>query len=379
MYGAMLSTRVMIVTEPSARCLAEAATIAVRYSCVRHQSEIVPGEPEPQVLEFQTQQYKVLPELAAAYAYWFTGNILRTNYYTLNEDIQQGKTDALPELHALSAGLKAVVSACAMQGVEQCRLACGGHGYSLSSGLPKLYMHAIPAATYEGENTVLLLQTARYLVKAYQQAQTTPVKGSAAYLGEKIASGSHVDSTLNPQALLDAYKYRATRLISRVSQRLSRLISQGKAAHDAWNMSSVLLTKAAEAHCHYYIAKVFFEKIESISDGAIHTVLINLFQLLICHGIANDAGNFLADNYLSPQQLDVIIEGLLVCLDKLRPNAVSLVDAFDFTDHHLGSVLGRYDGNVYENLYKWAASSPLNKTQVHESFKYLKALAQSKL
>lgn len=48
----------------------------------------------------------------------------------------------------------------------------------------------------------------------------------------------------------------------------------------------------------------------------------------------------------------------------IRPNAVALVDAFDFRDLKLGSVLGRYDGNVYENLYKWAKSAPLNKKDV---------------
>jgi Acyl-CoA oxidase len=70
------------------------------------------------------------------------------------------------------------------------------------------------------------------------------------------------------------------------------------------------------------------------------------------------------DGYMTPQQLDVINEGILACFARVRPDAVSLVDAFDFADRHLGSVLGRYDGNVYENLLKWAASSPLNKTQV---------------
>jgi len=40
------------------------------------------------------------------------------------------------------------------------------------------------------------------------------------------------------------------------------------------------------------------------------------------------------------------------------------VDAFDFTDRELNSVLGRKDGHVYENLLEWAKSSPLNKTKV---------------
>lgn len=51
-----------------------------------------------------------------------------------------------------------------MPGIEQCRLACGGLGYSHASGIPKIYVHNVPACTYEGENTVLDLQTSRSVV-----------------------------------------------------------------------------------------------------------------------------------------------------------------------------------------------------------------------
>lgn len=43
-------------------------------------------------------------------------------------------------------------------GIEECRKLCGGHGYLNSSGLPELFAVYIPACTYEGDNTVLLLQ-----------------------------------------------------------------------------------------------------------------------------------------------------------------------------------------------------------------------------
>lgn len=38
----------------------------------------------------------------------------------------------------------------------------------MSSSLPTTYGIATAACTYEGENTVMLLQTARYLMKSYQ-------------------------------------------------------------------------------------------------------------------------------------------------------------------------------------------------------------------
>ena len=67
---------------------------------------------------------------------------------------------------------------------------------------------------------------------------------------------------------------------------------------------------------------------------------------------------------MNSMQLDTVRDCLLQLLADIRPNAVALVDAFDFPDALLCSVLGRYDGRVYENLYNWAAKAPLNKTSV---------------
>ena len=51
-------------------------------------------------------------------------------------------------------------------------------------------------------------------------------------------------------------------------------------------------------------------------------------------------------------------------LKALRPNAVSLVDAFDFPDAVLDSALGRWDGQVYQALYDFAQCSKLNEKEV---------------
>lgn len=70
---------------------------------------------------------------------------------------------------------------------------------------------------------------------------------------------------------------------------------------------------------------------------------------------------------------------ILELLTLIRPNAVALVDAFDFKDMTLGSVLGRYDGNVYENLFEWAKKSPLNKTEVQQTRHHLSNFRSSHL
>lgn len=49
------------------------------------------------------------------------------------------------------------------------RLCCGGHGYSASSGLQPIIQEADAGCTYEGDNIVLYLQTARFLLKSVQK------------------------------------------------------------------------------------------------------------------------------------------------------------------------------------------------------------------
>uniref|UniRef100_F1KYT0 Peroxisomal acyl-coenzyme A oxidase 1 n=1 Tax=Ascaris suum TaxID=6253 RepID=F1KYT0_ASCSU len=139
-YGSMVFIRSVMISQ-QALFLAMACTIGIRYSCVRRQGEITPGSSEIKVIDYQTQQYRLFPQLARAYAYWFTGNYVRVLYAQVLDELKENKIELLPELHALSSGLKAVVTHQVAIGIEQCRMACGGHGYSDASGLPQFIWH----------------------------------------------------------------------------------------------------------------------------------------------------------------------------------------------------------------------------------------------
>lgn len=60
------------------------------------------SEPEPQILDFQTQQYKLFPLLATAYAFHFVGAYMKETYHRINEDIGHGDLSELPEVHVES-------------------------------------------------------------------------------------------------------------------------------------------------------------------------------------------------------------------------------------------------------------------------------------
>ncbi|XP_060724645.1 peroxisomal acyl-coenzyme A oxidase 1 isoform X1 [Tachysurus vachellii] len=386
-YGTMVFIRAMIVGE-SAIALSKSCTIAIRYSAVRHQSELRAGEPEPQILDYQAQQYKLFPLLATAYAFTFVGQYMKNMYNRITGDINQGDFSELPELHALAAGLKAFTTWTVNAGIEVCRMACGGHGYSRSSGLPDIYVTFTATCTYEGENTVMMLQTARYLVKSYRQVRDgKQLSGIVSYLNDAhqriqpqpTGSRPTVININDLQSLVEAYKLRAAHLVETAAKSLQTELQRSKSQEDAWNNSSLELLRASDAHCHFVVVKMFAAKLSEISNTSIYSVLSTLALLYALHGISNNSGDFLQAGLLTVPQLAQITQRIKTLMAEIRPNAVALVDAFDYRDDMLNSALGRYDGNVYESMFDWAKKSPLNRTEVHESYyKYMKPL-QSKL
>ncbi|XP_060068145.1 peroxisomal acyl-coenzyme A oxidase 1-like [Ylistrum balloti] len=368
-YGTMTLIRVRIVANVS-RCLAQACVIAVRYSAVRRQTEVSPGGPEAQIIDYQTQQHKLFPAVAMAYAFYFTGSEIYRIYNRINSNVEQGKLDQIGDLHGLTAGLKAFSSSNCCTSIEVCRLACGGHGYSHASGIPKIYVDAIPNSTYEGENTVLYLQTARYLLKCFTKVQMgEKLPGFVSYLGTDLTVKSTLKSDVSLESLVLAYEHRAARMVKAAATNIQSLVKEGLSQQQAWNKTTQQFVWATMAHCHAYVVKTFSTKvITSNLDDETRKVMVAVCKLYAVNGILENLGDFIQDGFLSSGQVDTVTRKLTYLLDEIRPNAVALVDAFDYPDKALDSCLGRYDGDVYQALYDYAKASPLNKKDVLDSF-----------
>lgn len=79
-------------------------------------------------------------------------------------------------MHAKSSAIKAFAFDHSLQFSQIARLCCGGHGYSASSGFYQIIQEADAGSTYEGDNIVLYLQTARFLLKCAQKNETPHFK-----------------------------------------------------------------------------------------------------------------------------------------------------------------------------------------------------------
>ncbi|KAL5551428.1 hypothetical protein UlMin_001604 [Ulmus minor] len=382
-YGTMVYVRQTIVSDAST-ALSRAVCIATRYSAVRRQFGSQNGGVETQVIDYKTQQSRLFPLLASAYAFRFVGEWLKWLYTDVTQRLQASDFATLPEAHACTAGLKSLTTTATADGIEECRKLCGGHGYLASSGLPELFAVYVPACTYEGDNIVLLLQVARFLIKTVSQLGSgkKPV-GTIAYMGRVehlVQSHSNVQKAedwFNPSAVVEIFEARAARMSVSCAQRLSKFANP----EDGFAELSADLVEAAIAHCQLIVVSKFFDKLQQDIPGkGVKEQLENLCYIYAFFLLHKHLGDFLSTGCITPKQASLANDQLRSLYSKVRPNAISLVDAFNYTDHYLGSVLGRYDGNVYPKLYEEAWKDPLNDSVVPDGFnEYVRPMLKQQL
>ncbi|KAG2236440.1 acyl-CoA dehydrogenase/oxidase C-terminal [Thamnidium elegans] len=388
-YGTMVYVRANIVMGVR-YALAKATTIAIRYSTIRQQfvdaanpkkwdNQVI----ETPVLDYTMQQYRLLPIVASAYACFFTGREMLRLYDLNQEAMQQGNFNLLADLHASSSGLKSLTTTMAVESIEECRRACGGHGYSNFSGLGQFYQDYLPNVTWEGDNYILTQQTARYLLKTFRnvvagKAEPSEYNQTITYLTQYLENptskcpATKPTDFLNPELILSAFGFRAAFGIAKLAEQIDR---HGR----TWNSMLVEISRISKAHCQFMLVRNFVVTLQN--DPSLSTpqfkpivnVLKTLAYLFALHTMEKELSEFLLSGYLSPEQSAMLKEQVISLLEQVRPQAVGLVDAFALPDYYLHSALGRYDGRVYESMTKMAEAEPLNHTLVVDGYEeYIK-------
>ncbi|KAF8889606.1 acyl-CoA dehydrogenase/oxidase C-terminal [Infundibulicybe gibba] len=368
-YGTMLHARNIIV-EIAAFQLAQAVTIATRYSVVREQGNV-------SIMNYKSQHYRLLVLMSRAFALAFAAKTCDTLYNDLVARQQTRDHSTLPYGHITTAALKAYATQIAADGCEDARKCCGGHGYSVLSGLPEIVSVVTPMATLEGENYVMYQQTARYLVKCVDALRRgASIDSPMAYLehGSKGAMNSkqkecvaHKGSEfMDPDIQLAIFSHRAVRLAFTYTRKswLRR----------AWNLHMMPLISAARAHIEYFVLRSFLEAISRIHDTPSRKVLHKLCSLFALSTIESPLSigslEFFEDGYISSTQLRIIRSQVNEILSDLLPEAIGLTDAWNFSDASLQSALGRKDGNVYETLMSWTRQLPINRNEPEDDMSF---------
>lgn len=196
----------------AATYLGKGVAIATRYSYLRTQF-LDSQKVERPVIDYQTQQLKLFDLLAKTYVMYGSFRMIEEKINQMNKEIEQGDFRSLQEIHIILSGSKAFFTWWCFNGLITCISACGGHGYQLYSGIPTLIYSFSPNVILEGENTVLVQQVGRYLLKCYSnvaQNKLDKVVGHCSYFKDptfhNYKSGWDVKDVQNYQNLVSLLK-----------------------------------------------------------------------------------------------------------------------------------------------------------------------------
>ena len=205
-----------------------------------------------------------------------------------------------------------------------------------------------------GDNYVISQQTARACLKYMVERRDLPP--SARYLSRTATSSivvHSVEDCKKSEIHLMIVEERARRAITH----LGTQVQNGTPWKDL-NMDCVAVSRA---HIDVFLVRSFTETLSSISDTSVRTTLTKLYNLFALNTLTKTTGALVLDQILTPTQAKLVAHAYTEAVMQLSPQeAVQITDCFEYTDYELGSVLGRYDGKVYETLWEEVQKDPVN-------------------
>ncbi|XP_063906035.1 peroxisomal acyl-coenzyme A oxidase 3-like isoform X2 [Zophobas morio] len=315
----------------------KALTIAVRYAAVRKQFGC--GKEEQPILEYQAHQYRLLPYLATAYTTRIFGMFLLETTYKFIWDVFMGGDkeylNALgKEIHVISSASKPAVGWVLRDAIQECREACGGHGYLKAAGIGNIRNDNDCNMTFEGENHVIIQQTSNWLIKLWPEVE---------------------------QDIMAAYQWLVCYLLKETALKYHTLI-QKEGEFWARNNTQVYYAKSLSiAFVQNFMLQRTLVTINQAPDVYTKAVLLKLFSLYGLWSLEKFLATLYEGGYAHGCQPSRLIhEAILKLCSDIKNDSVSLVDAIAPPDFALNSVLGASDGQVYKRLERELFRNPYN-------------------
>lgn len=364
-YISLLFGRVMMAVD-SYRMCARFITVAIRYAVGRRQfKKDTSDELETKLLDYPLHQRRLLPYLALTYAMAVGtkkleiehGECLKGFEKAVHSDDKAALQKALEQTKSLfidSGSLKSTCTWLTSECINECRQACGGHGYSAYSGFGKTFGDWSVQCTWEGDNNVLGMSAGKTIISNTAQVikKGKKITGSISFLSN-ARNYIGKEKVLNTeQDLQDLHL-----ILKSVEVIICRLANQAidvleATKNQSWDEISYQRVVLSKLRCHHYLLKNLISKIEETNDNT-KSMLMDLARLYAYTNILEAfSGDFLTLNVASSDlilQLKVYI--IPDFLRKIRKQAIPLTDSFQQPDMILNSVIGNYNGDIYENYF----------------------------
>ncbi len=332
MLGTLVAGRIS-VGAAALTATKSALAIATRYGAMRRQFGPA-GEPEKPILNFRTHQKRLMPRIATVYGLHFATQALRRRYIETRGDADTR------EVEAMAAAIKAFSTWNAIEAVQEARECCGGMGYATRNRICAIRKDVDVFATFEGDNTVLMMLVARSLLTNYKQqfengSLFTLMRFVAGQAAEAVQDRNPLVTRDTDRAHLrsagmqrELFQTREDHLLGTAARRLKRRLDAGADAFSAFNDVQTHLFRLSRAHAERLVYDCFAERVDQVDEPALGRTLALLRDLFALEYLQRDIGWYLEHGYVEPPKARAIRRLHEELCQEVRQQALPLVDAW---------------------------------------------------
>ncbi|WP_067839130.1 acyl-CoA dehydrogenase [Nocardia lijiangensis] len=344
-----------------------ALSIAVRYALKRRQFADPDSGEETVLLDYRSHQRRLLPLVAKSYAYAFAQNDLvrRMHLVQTGQDLDPSAQRALEKR---AAGLKVAQTRHATRAIQECREACGGAGYLTENRLVTLKGDTDVFTTFEGDNVVLTQLVAKELLTAYADEVRDLdalgwVRFAATMAGDVVRKRSGVRQLIQTlrdrgddgvdegdlarrSVQLQLFADREDYLVRTAGHRL-RARAEETGPFEAFNNAQDHILAAGAAHIDRLVLEAFIEGIGDIEDPDAKALADDVCDLFVYTMLEENSAWFIMHRFMSVERAKAVRRGVNELVDRLRPHALTLVEAMGVPETMLRAAL-LDDASVYE-------------------------------
>ncbi|WP_159621614.1 acyl-CoA dehydrogenase [Ruania rhizosphaerae] len=339
-----------------------ALATAIRYANERRQFTGADEDVETVLMDYQQHQRRLLPLLARTYAAQFMHNQLGQRFH----EVFSGEHDTdgdRQDLETLAAASKPLSTWLALETIQTCREACGGAGYLTENKFVTWHQDMDVYVTFEGDNHVLLQLVGKRLLTDYGREMAkmdvagavrwvadravdmtlhrTPLRRAAQSIQDGGSRARSAGEIRDPDAQRELLEDRVESMVEEIA--LALRAAKGAPADVAqalFNSHQHDLIEAARAHGELLQWEAFTEAVASIRDDDTRKVMTWLRDLFGLVTIENNLSWYLINGRISAQRARTVTSYINRLLPRLRHHAQDLVEAFGYSDKHIGAVIG---------------------------------------
>ncbi len=341
MLGTLVTGRISIAAS-AVSASKVALTTAVRYGALRRQFG-AEGQDERSVLSYPCHAQRLMPRVAACYAFHFAVNDLQERW----EAHEGGDTR---EIESLAAGIKALCTWHGIDGTQAARETCGGMGFLSVNRICELRKDLDVFATFEGDNIVLLQLVAKSLLGGYAKQLSDDLLGTLlAEISRKAKGALRDQNPINKRRTedehlvdldfhRDAFDFRAHNLLVSAARRIKRRTDDGLDSFSAATEIQDHLVALARAHTEHHVHECFASAIAEFPESPERDALESMRSLWALWRLREDVGWFVENGCFEERKARALRRRFAKSCLEAAEVGVDLVNSFGLPDEVLGPI-----------------------------------------